>query len=159
MVGDLERFVEAQHGVYRQVLAELRNGRKASHWIWFIFPQLAGLGRSAMSERYAIRSLEEARAYLAHPVLGERLRECARLLLAAHGTSAAAVLGPIDAVKVRSSMTLFQRADPSEALFGEVLARYYAGRPDEATDALLPTREWDHSADAGSTAPARGTGT
>jgi uncharacterized protein (DUF1810 family) len=135
---DLARFLDAQRGAYDDAVVELRRGRKTSHWIWFVFPQLSGLGRSAMSQRYAIGSLEEARAYLAHPVLGPRLRECARLLLAAAGT-ADDILGPLDAMKVRSSMTLFLRADPGESVFAEVLARYYGGRPDEATDALLAT--------------------
>jgi uncharacterized protein (DUF1810 family) len=133
---DLARFVDAQASAYAAATDELARGRKTSHWVWFVFPQLAGLGRSAMSERYAIRSLAEARAYLAHPLLGQRLRECAALLLAAPGSDAAAILGPIDAVKVRSSMTLFHRADPAEPLFAEVLARFYGG-PDPATDRLL----------------------
>lgn len=105
--------------------------------MWFIFPQLAGLGRSAMAQRYAISSLDEARAYLAHPVLGARLRECAELLVASGGSSAEAILGPIDALKLRSSMTLFHRAAPGEALFVEVLERFYGGVVDAATDALL----------------------
>jgi uncharacterized protein (DUF1810 family) len=134
---DLQRFVDAQRAQYLDAVSELRAGRKTSHWIWFVFPQLAGLGRSAMSERYAIRSLAEARAYLAHPLLGARLRECAALLLAVSGRSADEILGPIDAMKVRSSMTLFLRADPTESLFADVLARYYDGKPDDATDALL----------------------
>jgi uncharacterized protein (DUF1810 family) len=136
MAIDVERFVEAQAAQYDDAVAELRRGLKTSHWIWFVFPQLSGLGRSAMSQRSAIRSLAEARAYLAHPVLGPRLRECARLLLAASGT-ADDILGPIDAMKVRSAMTLFLRADPSESLFDEVIARFYGGVPDAATDALL----------------------
>jgi uncharacterized protein (DUF1810 family) len=136
---DLQRFVEAQAPVYDRVLDELRAGRKESHWMWFVFPQLAGLGRSAMAQRYAIGSLDEARAYLAHPVLGARLRECAGLLLATRGRSAEAILGPIDALKLRSSMTLFGRAAPGEVLFGEVLERFYGGVPDAATEALLAT--------------------
>src|SRR6478672_86669 len=113
---DLERFVRAQDsgGTYQRALTELRRGRKTSHWIWFIFPQIAGLGRSAMSVWYAIASLDEARDYLAHPVLGARLRECAGLLLAVEGRTADEILGGIDVVKVRSSMTLFHRADPDE---------------------------------------------
>jgi uncharacterized protein (DUF1810 family) len=136
---DLDRFVDAQRGAYDDAVAELRRGRKTSHWIWFVFPQLSGLGRSAMSQRYAIASLAEARAYLAHPVLGPRLRECARLLVAASGT-ADDILGPIDAMKVRSCMTLFLRADPAASLFDDVLARFYGGLPDAATDALLEGR-------------------
>src|SRR5213596_356329 len=111
MAFDLERFVVAQAAIYPAVVDELRRGRKTGHWIWFIFPQIAGLGRSATSQLYAIGSLEEARAYLAHPVLGPRLRECAGLLLAVPvGRSAGAVFGELDAMKVRSSMTLFHRA-------------------------------------------------
>ncbi len=134
---DLQRFVDAQRDVYDDVLAELRRGRKTSHWIWFIFPQLAGPGQSAMSRRYAIASAAEARAYLAHPVLGARLRECAGLLLAVPGRTAQQILDPIDAVKVRSCATLFQRADPSEPLFPAILDRFYDGLPDAATVGLL----------------------
>ena len=135
---DLVRFVDAQRGVFEDAMGELRRGRKVGHWIWFVFPQIQGLGRSAMSERYAIRSLAEAQAYLADPVLGARLRECARLLLAApRDRSAADILGELDAMKVRSSMTLFHRAAPGEPVFAEVLRRYYEGRPDSATEAIL----------------------
>jgi uncharacterized protein (DUF1810 family) len=134
---DLERFVAAQEGVYPGVVAELRAGQKTGHWIWFIFPQVAGLGRSAMSQHYAIASLDEARAYLAHPVLGPRLRECAGLVLATTARSADEIFGGIDAVKLRSSMTLFHRADPDEAIFAELLDRFYRGIPDAATDGIL----------------------
>ena len=134
---DLERFVSAQDGVYDGALAELRAGRKTGHWIWFVFPQIAGLGRSEMSRIYSIGSLAEARAYLAHPVLGPRLREAAAAVLATHGRSADQILGSIDAVKLRSSMTLFLRADPDEPAFRAVLDRLYDGRPDAATDAIL----------------------
>jgi uncharacterized protein (DUF1810 family) len=134
---DLERFVIAQEGVWGRALAELRQGRKTGHWIWFVFPQLAGLGRSAMSARYAIQSLDEARAYLAHPVLGPRLRTCFGALLAVDASSAADVLGTVDAMKVRSSATLFHRAAPDEPLFRQVLERWFEGRPDAATDARL----------------------
>jgi uncharacterized protein (DUF1810 family) len=134
---DLDRFIAAQEGAYEGALAELRAGRKTGHWIWFVFPQVAGLGRSEMSRHYAIASLDEARAYLAHPVLGSRLRECAAALLATTGRSAEEVLGSIDAVKVRSSMTLFLRAAPDEPLFREVIDRFYGGRTDDATDAIL----------------------
>ena len=137
MAYDLERFVLAQAPVYGDVVEELRRGRKTSHWMWFVFPQVAGLGLSGMSRRYAIASLDEARAYLAHPILGPRLRECAGLLLASGGSSAEAILGGIDAVKLRSSMTLFHRAAPDEPLFQAVLDRYYGGVPDDATDARL----------------------
>ena len=134
---DLDRFVRAQDPVFEQVRAELRAGRKSSHWMWFVFPQLAGLGRSETARYYAIDSLDEARAYLGHAVLGPRLRECADLLLAVEGGTAEGILGPIDAMKLRSSMTLFLRAEPGEAAFGQVLGRYFGGVPDEATDALL----------------------
>lgn len=133
----LERFVDAQEPVYGDVLGELRRGLKTGHWMWFVFPQLAGLGHSETSRFYAIRSLDEARAYLAHPILGPRLRACVELVLAIPGRSARQVFGGIDAVKLRSSMTLFHRAAPDEPLFAEVLARLYGGVPDEATDALL----------------------
>lgn len=138
---DLERFVNAQASAYDGALAELRRGRKAGHWIWFVFPQLLGLGRSAMSERYGIVSLDEARAYLEHPVLGPRLRECAAALLAQRGRSAVSILGDIDSVKVRSSMTLFHLAAPDEPLFPEVLQAFYDGLVDPATDALLATHQ------------------
>lgn len=138
---DLERFVTAQVLAYDGALAELRRGRKTGHWIWFVFPQIAGLGRSEMSQRYAIASLEEARAYLAHPVLGARLRECAEALRAHRGRSAESILGPIDAVKVRSSMTLFHRAAPDDPVFRAVLDAFYDGRTDPATDQRLVTPE------------------
>lgn len=135
---DLDRFVVAQQRVYPEALDELRRGRKTGHWIWFIFPQVAGLGYSDMSRRYAIASLDEARAYLADPVLGARLRESAAALLAATPqTTAEDILGGIDAVKVRSSMTLFHRAAPDEPIFTQVLDRFYGGIPDAATDARL----------------------
>jgi uncharacterized protein (DUF1810 family) len=134
---DLDRFLAAQQGAYAGALEELRQGRKTGHWIWFVFPQLAGLGRSELSRYYAITSLDEARAYLVHPVLGTRLRECAAAVLATEGRTAVEIFGSIDAVKVRSCMTLFGRAAPSEPLFAAVLDRLYGGRPDETTDALL----------------------
>jgi uncharacterized protein (DUF1810 family) len=133
----LQRFVDAQRGVIDGVMAELRAGRKTGHWIWFVFPQLAGLGRSEMARSYGIGSLAEARAYVGHPVLGERLRECVRALLAIEGRSAEDVLGPVDAMKVRSSMTLFHRAAPDEPLFEGVLRHWYGGVPDALTDDLL----------------------
>jgi uncharacterized protein (DUF1810 family) len=134
---DLERFVDAQRGVDEGVLRELRQGRKTGHWIWFIFPQVAGLGRSDLSRFYAIESLAEARAYLDHPVLGPRLRECVSAVLATSGLSAGQIFGSLDAMKVRSSMTLFHRAAPDESLFMDVLERFYDGVTDEQTDALL----------------------
>ncbi len=136
---DLERFTAAQDksAAYDAALRELRAGRKTGHWIWYVFPQIAGLGHSDMSRHYAISSLDEATAYLAHPVLGPRLRECARALLAIQARSAEQILGPIDALKVRSSMTLFATAAPDESPFREVLEHYYDGRPDPRTEELL----------------------
>jgi uncharacterized protein (DUF1810 family) len=136
----LQRFVDAQEdaAIYSRALGELRAGRKQSHWIWFVFPQVAGLGSSPMSQASAIRSLDEARAYIAHPLLGPRLRESTEALLAAApGASADAILGGIDAIKVRSSMTLFTRAAPEEQIFNDALARFYADEPDPQTDRLL----------------------
>ena len=136
---DLGRFVDAQDrgGSYATALAELRAGRKTSHWMWFVFPQVAGLGHSAMARAYAIGSLTEARDYLAHPVLGPRLLDCTRAVLGHRGRTAEQVFGGIDAVKLRSSMTLFTRADPGEAAFSEVLDTFFGGRPDARTDELL----------------------
>lgn len=136
----LQRFVDAQAGVYADVTAELRAGRKRTHWMWFVFPQLRGLGQTETAQHFGIASLDEARAYLAHPVLGPRLRECAELLrdLAAP-QPVVAVLGSVDALKLRSSMTLFARAgdDADRMLFESVLDRYYQGEPDERTGAIL----------------------
>jgi uncharacterized protein (DUF1810 family) len=139
MADRLQRFVDAQDesGTYAGALAELWTGRKRSHWMWFVFPQIAGLGRSPTAQYFAIEGLEEARAYLAHPVLGPRLRDCAAALVALEGTDPVAVLGDIDAIKLRSSMTLFAHADPDEPLFARVLDRYYAGEEDAATLRLL----------------------
>jgi uncharacterized protein (DUF1810 family) len=137
MAFDLERFVSAQRSGYDSVLAELRSGRKTGHWIWFIFPQIAGLGSSGMSRLYSIGSLDEARAYLEHPVLGPRLRECAGLILASPERTTTEMFGSLDAIKVRSSMTLFHRAAPVEPVFRQVLDRYYGGVADGATDARL----------------------
>ncbi len=136
---DLERFVAAQDagGAYGQAVAELRRGRKTSHWMWFVFPQIAGLGRSPAAQRYAISSLAEARAYLAHPVLGRRLTECAGLVCAARGSSAEEIFGGIDAMKLRSSMTLFWRADPAAGVYWQVLEGFFGGTPDAATDEIL----------------------
>ena len=135
----LDRFVAAQNqaDTFATAVAELRAGAKRSHWMWFVFPQIAGLGQSPTSRRYAIASLEEARAYLAHPVLGPRLIECARILCELEGKTAQDVFGGIDAIKLRSSMTLFARADPSNPVFGQVLDAYFGGVPDEATEGLL----------------------
>jgi uncharacterized protein (DUF1810 family) len=128
----LERFVAAQDSVWPRVTAELKAGAKRSHWMWFVFPQIAGLGSSAMSQRYALASLDEARAYLAHPVLGPRLRQVTDLMLAHAGTPAEAILGGIDAVKFRSSMTLFGAAAPEESRFARALDAFYGG-PDPRT--------------------------
>ncbi len=134
---ELARFVDAQQGVQEAALAELRAGRKRGHWMWFVFPQLVGLGQSEMSRRYAIRSLEEARAYLAHPVLGPRLRECVAAVLAAEGRTAEEIFGYPDVLKFRSSLTLFARAAPGEAVFRDALAKYYPAGPDRETLRLL----------------------
>ena len=134
---DLERFVEAQEGRYEGALRELRAGRKTGHWIWFIFPQVAGLGRSEMSQRYGIESAGEACAYLDHPVLGPRLRECVRAVLGTSANTAEQIFGSLDAKKVKSSMTLFHRAAPDDPLFTEMLERWYGGVADPATEALL----------------------
>lgn len=139
---ELERFRSAQAGMYDQALQELRAGRKRGHWIWFMFPQLRGLGRSEMSHRYGISSLAEARAYLADATLGARLRECCEALLALdQNADIGAVMGGIDALKLRSSMTLFALADPSEPLFERVLARWYGDQRDDATVRLLDVAE------------------
>ncbi|MCZ2830819.1 DUF1810 domain-containing protein [Modestobacter sp. VKM Ac-2986] len=135
----LDRFVDAQDagGTYDTALAELRAGHKRSHWMWFVLPQLAGLGRSDMAQRYAVRDLAEARAYLAHPVLGPRLLACARALTTLDTTDPVAVLGGIDAQKLRSSMTLFARAAPDEPVFRAVLDQYFDGAEDDATTSRL----------------------
>ena len=134
----LERFVGAQDGgVYEQALRELRAGAKLGHWMWFVFPQVAGLGRSSTAQHYALAGLEEARAYLAHPVLGPRLVECAQALLELSGRDPVRVLGSVDAVKLRSSMTLFEAAAPDERVFAEVLERWFDGERDEATTTRL----------------------
>ncbi|KNH13139.1 calpastatin [Arthrobacter sp. ZBG10] len=135
---DLERFVTAQEGgVYDDALAQLRAGSKTGHWMWFVFPQITGLGQSPTSRRYAINSLAEARAYLRHGLLGPRLLECTAALMDQPGRSAVSILGSIDARKLKSAMTLFLRADPGEALFQAVLDQFFDGVPDAATDSLL----------------------
>ncbi len=136
----LSRFAQAQAPVYEQVLAELGEGHKRSHWMWFIFPQLAGLGSSAMAQRFAIGSLDEAKAYLAHPVLGARLRECGRLVLAVPDRSIHYIFGSPDDLKFRSCMTLFSRAGPAEPVFQQCLAKYFAGHGDPRTVELLRDR-------------------
>jgi uncharacterized protein (DUF1810 family) len=136
---NLERFVSAQNegGVYERALDELRRGRKTGHWMWFVFPQVAGLGKSTLAQVYGIGSLAEARAFLDHPVLGARLVECAAALAATPDLTAEQILGEIDAMKLRSSMTLFHRAAPDDPLFPQVLDRFFAGIPDMQTDQLL----------------------
>jgi uncharacterized protein (DUF1810 family) len=136
---DLERFVAAQNagGTYGRAVAELRRGQKTSHWMWFVFPQIAGLGQSSTSRFFAISSLDEARAYLGHAVLGPRLLESARIVAETEGRSAEQIFGGIDAHKLRSSMTLFSRAAPHEPVFAQVLERYFGGVADGATDARI----------------------
>jgi uncharacterized protein (DUF1810 family) len=133
---ELEMFVEAQDPIWDSVVAELAQGSKTSHWMWFVFPQIAGLGRSPTSVLYAIADLDEARAYLAHPVLGPRLRTATGLVVGHRGTPLQAIFGGIDAAKFRSSMTLFAEADPSESCFAEALAAFCDG-PDPRTLAIL----------------------
>ena len=134
---DLHRFVEAQDPIYGQIRAELTAGAKTSHWMWFVFPQLQGLGRSAMAVKYEIASLEEAQAYWRHPVLGARLKECVELVLAVKGKSAFQIFGTLDDLKFRSSMTVFCRAVPDEPLFKRALDKYCEGREDPRTVELL----------------------
>jgi uncharacterized protein (DUF1810 family) len=133
----LERFIDAQAPVYAQALAELRAGQKQSHWMWFIFPQVAGLGKSPMSRAFAIQSLAEARAYLAHPVLGARLRECCQALMNVRNKSANDIFGSTDEMKLRSCLTLFAEANHDEVLFHNLLERYFDGEADEATLEIL----------------------
>ena len=135
---DLERFVKAQDsgGTYHQAVRELRDGRKTSHWMWFIFPQIAGLGRSAMAQAFAISDLAEAQAYLRHPMLGPRLVECAGIVASHRGLTAEQIFGGIDSIKLRSSMTLFAHADPEQPVFGQVIDQYYDG-PDPETEYRL----------------------
>jgi uncharacterized protein (DUF1810 family) len=136
---DLNRFVAAQDtdGIYDLALEELRRGRKTSHWMWFVFPQVAGLGHSAMSQKFSLSSLEEAKAYLEHPVLGPRLNECTEVVAESIGESAEQIFGTVDAQKLQSSMTLFMRAAADEPHFKQVLQVYFDGEPDAATDRLL----------------------
>ncbi|WP_282379624.1 DUF1810 domain-containing protein [Arthrobacter sp. AL12] len=136
---DLERFITAQNagGTYRHALEELLAGSKRSHWMWFVFPQIAGLGQSPAARKYAVTSLDEAKAYLRHPVLGPRLAECAGAVGGLEGRTAGQIFGGTDERKLHSSMTLFLRADPGQGVFREVLAKYFDGLPDAATDGLL----------------------
>ncbi|NML95939.1 DUF1810 domain-containing protein [Novosphingobium olei] len=152
---NLERFVDAQRDTYQAALREIRSGRKQTHWIWYIFPQMSGLGRSGMAQRFAIRSLEEAQAYLAHPVLGSRLQECVTALQDLPMSGPEEVFGALDAVKVRSSLTLFAEADPEQALFSAALDRWYKGARDPRTlNILVPATTIDR-ADNGARADAR----
>ena len=134
---DLQRFVDAQAQTYGQALSELRDGEKRTHWMWFVFPQIAGLGRSGMAQRFAISGLPEARAYAAHPTLGRRLVECARALTDLDTADPVAVFGPVDSQKLRSSMTLFGHAVPDEPVFRQVLDHYFGGAEDEGTTSRL----------------------
>jgi uncharacterized protein (DUF1810 family) len=134
---DLSRFVTAQEAVYEQVLRELRAGRKTSHWMWFVFPQLAGLGSSATARRYALQGRDEARSYLAHPLLGARLQQCVRLVLASGAREIGEIFGPPDDLKFRSCVTLFAAVAPEPGLFSEALERCCAGVPDARTLELL----------------------
>lgn len=134
---NLSRFIDAQEGVYAIALAELRRGRKQSHWIWFVLPQLKGLGSSSMSQKYGISGLAEAQAYMAHPVLGPRLIECIQAILGHRGALAEAILGEIDALKFKSCLTLFLRAAPDEQVFIDALQCFFKGRSDSQTESLL----------------------
>jgi uncharacterized protein (DUF1810 family) len=134
---DLHRFIEAQNGIYEQALAELKAGRKRSHWMWFVFPQIAGLGSSAMAEKYAIRSAEEAAAYLADPILGSRLIRCVEAVLSIHGRTAHDIFGSPDDLKLCSSMTLFAAVSDHGSPFHKVIERFYQGRFDERTIEIL----------------------
>lgn len=140
---DLERFVEARRPAMAAVFDELREGRKRTHWMWFVFPQIAGLGHSDMARRFAISSIGEARAFLAHPVLGTELRECCRLVNAVEGRTALEIFGQPDDMKFRSSMTLFDRASDGDAVFREALGKYFGGAPDPRTIERLEGRGAD----------------
>ena len=133
----LDRFLDAQRGDYAAALAEVQRGRKTSHWMWYIFPQIAGLGQSSTARYYSIRDLAEAREYYAHPVLGQRLREISGALLALRGNDPVAVFGGIDSMKLKSSMTLFAVAAPDDSLFQQVLDKYYGGEQDALTLRIL----------------------
>jgi uncharacterized protein (DUF1810 family) len=137
---DFARFVEAQRGDYAGALDEIKSGRKQSHWMWYIFPQLEGLGHSPTARRYSIKSLAEARAYLAHPILGERLRECVEALLGIEGQTAHEIFGSPDDLKLRSCATLFAEVSPPASLFQRLLAKYFEGQPDRQTLRLLGQR-------------------
>ena len=137
----LDRFLDAQSAQYETALAELKRGRKQSHWIWYVLPQLRGLGMSSMSHQYGIAGLTEAQAYLDHPVLGARLRECVAAICAHHGTSAAEILGDIDAIKFRSCLTLFSAVEQDTQLFTQALKQFFGGKPDMQTIKLLAAHD------------------
>jgi uncharacterized protein (DUF1810 family) len=137
---DLERFVGAQRDVYEEALAEIRDGRKRSHWMWFVFPQFAGLGSSSTSRHYSIRSVAEARAYLAHPVLGSRLTECAEAAFGVQGLSALQIFGSPDDIKLRSCATLFASVSSDGSVFHRLIDKYYQGKPDDRTMQLMEAR-------------------
>ena len=130
---NLSRFIEAQEGDYSDVLDELKRGKKAGHWIWYVFPQMASLGHSAMSERYSISCINEARAYIGHPILGPRLVECTELILAVEGKTAEQIFGSLDAMKFRSSMTLFSHVGEADSVYQRALSKYFDGEPDPKT--------------------------
>jgi uncharacterized protein (DUF1810 family) len=134
---ELRRFVDAQAPVIEAVLQELADGRKRSHWMWFVFPQLKGLGRTSMAQHFGLASIDEARSYWAHPLLGPRLRTCTQRVLAAEGRSALQIFGMPDVLKFGSSMTLFERAAPNEPVFAQALDKFFAGQRDDKTMALL----------------------
>jgi uncharacterized protein (DUF1810 family) len=134
---NLQRFVDAQNPVFAQVCSELRAGQKTSHWMWFIFPQITGLGSSSVARKYAISSLDEAKAYLNHPVLGSRIKECTRLVLSIEGRTVGEIFGTPDDLKFRSSLTLFARAEPAEQAFQDALRKYFGGEEDSLTVARL----------------------
>lgn len=134
---NLDRYIEAQRGLFEQACSELRRGRKTGHWMWFIYPQIAGLGASAMSQQYAIGSLDEARAYLAHPVLGPRLREICGIVLGVQDRGVEEIFGYPDDMKLRSSMTLFAHAAADDTVFAQVLEKYFGGVEDERTLELI----------------------
>ena len=134
---DLHRFIEAQNGIYEQALAELKAGRKRSHWMWFIFPQIAGLGTSSMAEKYAIRSVEEATAYLSDPILGSRLLRCVQAILSVRDRSAHDIMGSPDDLKLRSSMTLFAAVSDHGSPFHKAIDHFYDGKFDERTISIL----------------------
>jgi len=134
---DLQRFIEAQNSIYNEVLKELEQSQKKGHWMWYVFPQIQGLGRSAMAQRYAINSQEEAIAYVGHALLGERLRECTQLVINAEGRTAKQIFGHPDVLKFRSSMTLFSHVEKSSQIFDDALSKYYEGKPDKRTLDIL----------------------